>query len=463
LKINQTNLYFSAGSQFVSALTIPILSREFMPDEYGLWILKVVAALSIGFIINLRMDRAIAICETLEEAFSVMILGFMTSILILIICLPINLLLKSPQKSVFFEICILAILASISYSALALSNRALQIKVGIISQLFSSSGSLLIAVLIHRITNSELSFIFGYFFGMSASIALCIVFFLKKRIDLSRVFTTQTFKYQIQLLKIYKRFPLYFTPITFISLVRDRTIYIILTISGSFDLVGAYNIAMRIVSMPNNIFSGVMRPRITDQINRFGSDPQKIREIIVRLSLYVTTLMSTFTAILICLGEFLVTRILGANWLGTTAVLSITSIVGLSQILVGWLDRVVDQKLEHKYALKLEGITFSLSCLVLAQSIMWNVNPSILILETSILISGYNLALLSKVLVVFEISRFRLRLFLYFLGAFSLQVMILRLVTNQVSPLFSLVLGVLLLISVSLKNEWQWLSRRLTQ
>jgi O-antigen/teichoic acid export membrane protein len=454
VKLNQSNLYLSAGSLALSALALPLLSREFLPSEYGPWVVKLIAALSLGYIIILRLDRSMSIARSPEESLTIALLASVIASIILLPFLLVYGLTSSLRNQSFIELLVLTYLSGLSYLAFALSNRLMRIKTGILSQSISSTGSIFISVAIHQLTSSEYSFFYGYSMGILISTFVCLSSLINNSFEFNIFLSLQNKKSYLDLIIRNRRFPLYFTPMTILSLLRDRMVYIALTITGSISAIGIFNIAMRIINLPNNIFAGVLRPKIIEKMLSPDVEDEEIKFTLIRFSIYLLTIMSTFCATLIVLGDFLVIKVLGESWSETSLIITITCFVGVSQLMVGWIDRLIDFKLQHRFALILEIGTLIAASFVILQATYWSLSSNIVIFEISLIVLFYNLATLIKIFSLFKIGMKIFSLTFYFAVLFVLQILFFGLVKELYSPLIGSLISIIILAGFSKKGHW---------
>jgi O-antigen/teichoic acid export membrane protein len=447
MRISKSSLALSAASFLFSLLTIPLIANIFTPSEYGAWIIVFTWSTLLGYVVNLRFDRAISISKSIEESLTLMIISFLVTVIALFLYLLIALCLYPEHYERILEIFFFTILSSVSLNVYALSNRGGQILTGISGQAINTTGAALISIIVNETFKVENALYLGTSAAYLVSILIGLRNSHKLKIETSALLKMQTITQYRRLMTQYKRFPLYFTPITLASLIRDRAIYLILGVSGNNNIVGIYSLANRIVSAPNSVTAGVVRPRFIEKLLNPTTSKVDLSIDIRRINSLFLRIMSIFCAALIVQGEYLVIHVLGDNWANMSLVFTIICWVGTLQLLTGWLDRSFDFKNSQKYIAQLEIATCTLCILVFIQTTIWNLDPLLVVLEFSAINIGYYLAMLKE---IYELHSIELNVIpkslLQFIFLTSIQVLILYATFLYVGPLVSFIATALFLI-----------------
>ena len=455
MRISKSSLALS-GISFLSALlTIPLIAKVFTPSEYGEWIIVFTWSTLFGYVVNLRLDRAISISDSLEESITLMVISFLLTVSSLSLYLLIAVGFYPEHFEPILEILLFTILSSISLNIYALSNRGDQILTGILGQAMNTTGASLISIFLSETYKVENALFLGTSAAYLISILIGLNNFFRLRVDSPVLLKMQSFSQYQRILVKYKRFPIYFTPVTLAGLIRERAIYLLLGMSGNSSIVGIYTLANRIVSAPNSVTAGIVRPRFIERLlnpltstNDLSSDIRKINAFFIRV-------MSTFCAALIVQGEYLVTIVLGKTWASVSLLITIVCWVGTLQILTSWLDRSFDFKNRQRYIAKLEFVTCTLCTFVFLQTTLWKLDPLILVVEFSVINIGYYLAMLKEIYRMHSIELSLIpKSMLKFILLASGQVTILHATFHYMGPIFSFTLTALFLALLMRGSEF---------
>jgi O-antigen/teichoic acid export membrane protein len=266
MRISKSSLALSAVSFLSALLTIPLIANIFTPSEYGAWIIVFTWSTLFGYAVNLRLDRAISISKSIEESITLLFMSFLVTLITLFLYLLIALFLYPERHERILEIFFFTILSSVSLNVYALSNRGGQILTGISGQAINTTGAALFSIIVNETCKVENALYLGTSAAYLVSILVGLHNLFRLKIDTSALLKMQNFTQYRRIMTQYKRFPIYFTPVTIASLIRERAVYLLLGVSGNNNIVGIYSLANRIVSAPNSVTAGVVRPRFIEKL-----------------------------------------------------------------------------------------------------------------------------------------------------------------------------------------------------
>lgn len=264
--------------QVVSFIFLPVFSRIYTPEDYGIWGVFVFMSSFIAVFAGLRFELAVMIPESNRLAF---LLYRMTHSMIFIICGCALLLLigfYSTMISVFQlpDIFFLWLLVPIHSWLTAMNN--------LITQWYSrlSDFKTLSRIrLVQSFLNIAVSFILGYFFNMHylGLIFGLIVSILISDIYLSAKMNLPLFSCRFYHRRFYKRliarfsnFLFYSTPLSIINYFSSNILVSVIQVNYGSTIMGYYSNANRLVQSPlgtvSSAVSMVFYPHFSKSVNK---------------------------------------------------------------------------------------------------------------------------------------------------------------------------------------------------
>lgn len=357
--------------QFVSLLLLPVIARQYGPDETARWAVVQATALLFGSIGNLRLDTAVALPRSTRRAGIVWWSGVAASLITTIMCicfgplakgmLGLDGLLSSYELACMLGAGTAAISILAMFNGLALRNHQFR--------LIASSQSIIAIVgsAIQLLWPSLFRPTFaGLFWGgivgqICGVILMAWGCYLTFGLPPGRRATPRLMLCSISR---FRRFPMYSVPFTLFGTARDRAYVLVMDHQSSGQVVGTTALLQRVVNFPAGFLSSVIRPVIFAHAARHGVRAVNSRVLaIVRLLLLLGT---PFLAVTILYADLIATAILGPEWPESGRILSVLVWPAFTFTLSNWADRLLDVTGHQRLLLWLEACFSSIAIGALA-------------------------------------------------------------------------------------------------
>lgn len=250
------------GTGMAQALTIsisPILTRIYTPEDFGLFALYSALVSIISIVVTGRYELAIMLPKKDEEAFQIMALTIIISVvacgLLLFIVIVFNseltVLLKNPDISTWLYLLPFSVLISGLNQVLNFWNNRKKYYLNIVKNRIIMSGGVAVNQLGFAYTIKSIGLILGQFLGQ----LLALTYFIKKYQSEGRgLFALNKLKI-IAVAKKYKKFPKIDAPTTFINIAANQAPNILLAALFSANAGGFYYLTQRILQAPISLIS----------------------------------------------------------------------------------------------------------------------------------------------------------------------------------------------------------------
>lgn len=307
-------------SQLLPLFFAPVLSRIYLPSDYGLLGLYMSITGIISMMSTLQYANAIVIAKNDEEIkgiikLSLQILLAFTLISFLVVLIFQGIIanyFKSPALSFWLWLAPISILMgglSTVFSNYAIRHQHYTLLAS--NRVLSSVASSLCSLIIGFLTHNVVGLFAGYILGQSISgIFLAISSLRKSKESWSSFFHTGS----NSVWKEYINFPKYSLPADFINNFTNQLPVFMLNGYGTIAAVGAYNMSNRLLGLPigflSNSVGEVFRQRAAQDFNNLGN----CKDIFVK-SLKTLSLLSIVPfGVIIFLGEDIFALVLGEKW-----------------------------------------------------------------------------------------------------------------------------------------------------
>jgi len=306
----------SAIAQIITIAAIPLLSRLFTPDEFGVFAVFVSLTSLISSVSAGRYELAIMLPKHNEKAFHILIISvwlvILTTILSFIILFlffkPISKLLEFENYRYFIFLVPISIFFQATYKIFNnWFSRFKNFKEISISKVIKSGTGV----------GSKISFAYLGFGSIGLALGETISCFFSGIFLFFRNKNKQAFNYKFnkELLKEemikHKNFPFFSMPMAFLNSISVNVLVYFLTIAFNSTVVGLYSQANKVINFPlnflSNSFTSVFYQKITTTKNR--------------INLYLLSYISSFIIAFVILlpivfwGEDLFGFVLGKEWI----------------------------------------------------------------------------------------------------------------------------------------------------
>ncbi|MCF6365359.1 MAG: oligosaccharide flippase family protein [Bacteroidales bacterium] len=303
---------------FIPLLMAPILSRIYLPEDYGLLGVFMSITSLTGILAVLQLSQAVIISESDEERMqiisSAMRINLFVAFLVLILVFFLNdfiiTFFKSPGlKYLLYLAPVQIILAGFSTLFMSSLNKTKQYKK-------MSMVRIIIAV---SVVSMSLTFgLLGYHKGLIYSLVLGNIIGTGVLAKLYFSYKTQThnFNYSIfkKTLKKHKKFPLFSAPTGFLGTLTNQLPVFILSRLANLSVVGSFNYSRRMLGLPSSFLSQsiteVFRQQASDDYQKLGN-----AKAIFSKTLKLLLLMSILPfSVIFIWGPEIFTFVFGNNW-----------------------------------------------------------------------------------------------------------------------------------------------------
>lgn len=308
---------FSQGIIFAAA---PILTRYYLPEEYGIFALYTAIAAIVSMIATGKYELAVVLPKKDKRAQYIVQLGLLISltflfllllIMVLLHCLNVNYYFGLEQKpflkySLFISVAILAINNLELYYAV----RKKQFKQIGLAKTYQALVSTLVQVVFGVSGHAT---IWGLVCGQ-----ICgqLIFLFCLGSPLLGIVRNYNRKYLLMLMKKYQEFPRHMIVAGLVNNLSNYLPVFIIGLTYSSHHVGLYGLALRAIHTPMSIIGGSVADVYFQKANQLNLEkrellPKKTAQLIVVLAI-LALIPST---ILVCWGPYLFEIIFGKQWI----------------------------------------------------------------------------------------------------------------------------------------------------
>lgn len=358
-----------ALGQALTFVSMPLMTRLYAPEAFGMWAIFVSLVSLIGVAATLRYEVAVVLTPTNEEAANVVVVCVAISALISMFAWAVvetngrwllgeisfnqlkSFLWCTPLITLcmgFYGVVNAWFIRTEEFIWYSLMQFVLPF-LTLLTQIFSAISG----------WNGAEGLVIGTALGQCGAALIGLTIVLAKY---SHIFWRAiSFRDILKVLVKYKNYPLYMTPYTILGTIRERLIYLLLGAYGSGRDPGYYSVASRFVNAPNSLVSGAIRPIYFQKASssNFGSLEQPI----TRLLYILAIIMVPFSTFFIMHAKYICSLIFGEVWAEAGSMAAILAIPALPLLLGNWLDRSFDVLGRQRLAFILES-AFSIAAML---------------------------------------------------------------------------------------------------
>jgi len=308
-----TGTFVAASLNFLS---IPILSRLYLPEDFGVLASVTAIAAIVGAVGTLKLESAIPLAENSIEIHSLINLAHIGLIIFTVLISILNLIdinlffwLDESQKNselAIIPLCILNGSYMVSYFVnLSLDNYKKIQSLQIIKRL----GTVLIQIICGLIGLHSM----GLVGGMALGIVIAIYFAgedMWKSMNLRKYLN----KSSLNILKKYYKFPVYQAPQAILNSIQDLLpIAFFSSLYGS-SFVGAFYLSLKVVAVPSTLLAQSIRSVFYREVIRLQSDSKKVFSLWIKTTIIMLSLSVIFVLFITYFGESIFSVIFGEKW-----------------------------------------------------------------------------------------------------------------------------------------------------
>lgn len=308
----------TAFSQIIIFFSLPIITRLYTVDEFGVLSLFTSIVSIFALVSTLRYESAIMLPKNGKDALSLLILSFGILIIlvtiVVIIMLPIQGIIIEKYKNLelfywliplnifilgAYQIFVSFFSRKKNYKSLAM-NRTLQS--GIVSFLQIANG---------YNKFSSLGLIYSKIIGEFLSLLFFIYKFFKHyRLNLNKLTILRIIKNA----KIYKNFPKYQSLSVFVNALSQNFPVILLTYFYSIEIGAFYALAIRIVQAPISLIGASIRQVYYQEASELNRNNKSILNLYIKTTINMAKLFIIPFFSILFFGKEIFTLIFGVNW-----------------------------------------------------------------------------------------------------------------------------------------------------
>lgn len=337
-------------TQIISFLALPIITRAYDPDLFGVFNLLVSTAAFISVFCCMGFDQAVVLPEKEEDGISLFQLSFFFTLLITILTLPVLILLETFVfsenikliKEYIYFIPLLVLISGLYNSFLAINIRMSNfgsIAFGrVINVTFNKSFIIFFSIFY---ISSVYSLLYGYIIGFVFLIIILV--YSAKNINLFNV--KNNF---IDLIKKYKQFPIFIIPNDFLFRGKKAFIAFLIVYLFSANDAGQYGIALMILALPTTIIGSSISEVFYKKIATI-KDAKNLS--IITLKLFKLSVLGFFlTFVLIAFfSSSILPFFLGEKWFKAGQFISILSILFFINLIFAQCNSILKKINKQQY------------------------------------------------------------------------------------------------------------------
>ena len=356
------------AAQVVNLLSLPIISRLYMPEMYAKWAIIMATAGIFGSIACFRYELAIVLPKKEEEASSIF---WWCVVSALCMGLLLALIAQMTWLQMFIEtetvgskwICSLFVSLLVTTMGLTLAFQYWNVRqqsyvLNSLAQIALVAVTLILQVAwATRYEASSVGLLIGSLGGQFTAVLLLIIG------------TQYTGRFPKTAKKIFwgipniirsqKRFFLYSTPYSLFGAVRTRLSVVVLDYFLAIREVGLYAFAFRVINFPVTLISNTLRPVLFQETASKGVYllENKINQILN----WMVILVTPFAILYFFYAEELFILFFGERWASSGSIGKFLLLPAFTFLFCNWMDRIMDVMGKQRLVLILEIAFASLS------------------------------------------------------------------------------------------------------
>lgn len=409
----------TAMAQVLTAASTPVLTRVFAPEAHAIWAIFLSSSLIFSGISTLRYELAVVLPADRRLAASLMPAGFASALVWAVVAGTTiaavgGEFFVSDSSNVtswwWWWVPLSVVSAAAQQLTAAWCTREAAFGAYAVGQ-FAQPASVLVCQLSFAVLGFRDAYglILGTVVGQLAT-GVGMMTFLWRR-DWRHIRNSFRPRLVLATAVLYKQYPLYMTPCTLVSVLRERLAYFLLGRFGPAGSAGHYNLVVRLINLPNNLITSVVRPVFFQYAA--GRDPQAMESLMletIRAIGFVTLLLWAPCTVH---APMLMSFVFGPAWESAAPFAIVLSFPVIALMLGNWADRMLDVLGRQRLALIME-VMFSVAAMGgLVIGFWWFGDLLSAVKVQSALLTIYYVVWL---LVLFRVARYQIGRLLAVLG-----------------------------------------------
>ncbi len=311
----------TAASQFLPLIALPVLSRIYSPEDFG------VLALFTGIILVLiplfsgEYTQSILYAKKTEEAISLLGAANFVSLCALLITLFIFIILSQIYdvfsyyfQSLPFAAGILPVSVYLQNLILALFNfysRMGNFKIVSYGKISNAAATVSFSLLIGYFGHWANGLIYGYLLGQITAVILVLYHFKALQHSFSQIFN---FPSIFIVLKRYKEYPKLILPSSLLNVLINQAPIYILGYYYNNAVVGFFSRSRQVLSIPISQIALSIGDVFKREANQLYNSGQPVKRLYLRTGIWLTILSVPFLLIIFIYGPLLFKLAFGEEW-----------------------------------------------------------------------------------------------------------------------------------------------------
>lgn len=299
-------------------LLMPILTRIYSPDDFGILELFISVSTILGTIANMRYELSIVLPDNKEDAWNIMGLGFIIAFVFSLIlqiifgffAQGIANLLNNTNIKVWLYFIPLAVFLQGAFNMLSYYNTREKLFKSISNASILRSSSRTVAQIgVGLLSNTSAGLIIGQMLGHAVSL-----FPLSSKIRIRLFIKKISSKNMRTQAKRYSDFPKFTMPATLANVTATNMTSILISALYNVTQVGYYSLSNRILGLPSAVIGTAMQnvyyKEAHDQRKKFGNARDVFISTLKKLSLISIPII----LIILFFGEWIFALVFGEEW-----------------------------------------------------------------------------------------------------------------------------------------------------
>ena len=455
----------SGGSvaQVIQFACIPVVTRLYNPEEYGIWMLVFTVAAIGANLCTFRYEVAIVLPESVERAADT----FLLSVFLVIASTTLfggALLIAgrhalrdtdySPLIPWLWSIPLLVIGRGIQSSCVSWCTRIQAFSLSAASQIALAFSANLCHIAFGLLGyQSATALILGSVIGQwTATTLLLLLLTCNGSLGSLR---KSSFRGAVRAAIEYRNFPYYTVPYTIVGTLKERAVLFLLATFSTATVVGYYAFSTRLITAPITLISNGIRPVV---YQRAASSTSSGLQSLVDTVLNVLTIVCLpFLVLFLFHAVTAFEFFFGSEWRGAAGMAMVLSIHSFFCLHRSWMDRLLDSKGRQKLALQLETVFGILSLVSFSLGILIFGNVLIAIVLQVCALVAYHMTYIAVIYRIFEfdfssIGRLLLRILVLGIVFSTLNIICLYFLPSEVAATTLGLLGSCLVLAAALRR-----------
>lgn len=408
-------LVMVGGTVFAQGLQIlayPIITRLYAPDDFGVWSLFMSIAATLGVIASLRYEMSIVLPKSDEEAFGLVSLSLIITIVMSLTLLLISSFFLDELAYLIGDIQVNWVLWTLGpfvfllgshqvfASWLTRSKKFKLIATARVIQTFCTLFAQLMAFSL--IKTGSFALIAGTVLGQAVGTSVISLPIIKLR---DKIKINLRFQALREKAIEFKNFPLYTAPYSLVGTFSKHSLLFLLGIYATTEVVGLFSLAIKITYFPIRIISAALN-QVFFQKAATELGEGRLGNFVIKVLFLLGVGIEPLLVLFVFNAQEIFGLVFGSEWFEAGFYAIFLALSSAMLLLTSWLDRIYDVTGKQRLALGLEVIYDLVAIGVFALSLILYKNIRLAVVLYAITTCIYNMIWL---VITFKVAKFSLR------------------------------------------------------